>query len=251
MEIAKIIVNEVDGSCVLLRRIPAGVVGGTVSISYTSPIWKELEKTVVFRGNGTKIAATEGDTATIPAEVVAKEGPYLIFGLLGFDPKTGFQLPLIEVKIAPIEAATDTSADPSTDPTLPVWAQLQGEISQLDSEKLDADKLPEAVNDALAQAKESGEFKGDPGEKGDKGDKGDPGEDGAVGPQGPQGEPGKDGATGAKGDKGDKGDPGAQGPEGEPGYTPVKGVDYYTDADKAEMVDAVLAALPAAEEGSY
>ena len=28
-------------------------------------------------------------------------------------------------------------------------------------------------------------------------------------------------------------------------------VDYYTDADKAEMVEAVLAALPAAEEGSY
>jgi hypothetical protein len=51
-------------------------------------------------------------------------------------------------------------------------------------------------------------------------------------------------------------------PEGEPGYTPVKGVDYfdgadgytpvkgtdyYTDADKAEMVSAVLAALPNAE----
>ncbi len=28
------------------------------------------------------------------------------------------------------------------------------------------------------------------------------------------------------------------------GYTPQKGIDYYTDADKAEMVAAVLAALP-------
>ena len=26
--------------------------------------------------------------------------------------------------------------------------------------------------------------------------------------------------------------------------TPIKGVDYYTDADKAEMVAAVIAALP-------
>lgn len=42
-----------------------------------------------------------------------------------------------------------------------------------------------------------------------------------------------------KGDKGDKGD------------TPVKGVDYYTEADKAEMVNAVLAALPNGDEVSY
>ena len=40
---------------------------------------------------------------------------------------------------------------------------------------------------------------------------------------------------------GEKGDPGA------PGYTPLKGIDYYTEADKTEMVNAVLAALPAAE----
>ena len=58
------------------------------------------------------------------------------------------------------------------------------------SGKLDADKLPEAVNTALAQAKASGEF------------------------------------------------------DGAPGYTPVKGTDYFTDADKTEMVNAVIAALP-------
>lgn len=32
--------------------------------------------------------------------------------------------------------------------------------------------------------------------------------------------------------------------KGEPGKTPVKGTDYFTEADKAEMVDAVIAALP-------
>ena len=31
---------------------------------------------------------------------------------------------------------------------------------------------------------------------------------------------------------------------GPAGYTPEKGVDYYTDADKQEMVQAVIAALP-------
>lgn len=41
-----------------------------------------------------------------------------------------------------------------------------------------------------------------------------------------------------KGDKGDKGDTGAA------GKTPTKGTDYFTPADKAEMVAAVVAALP-------
>lgn len=33
------------------------------------------------------------------------------------------------------------------------------------------------------------------------------------------------------------------GEKGEPGYTPVKGTDYYTSADKSEMVNQVKAAL--------
>ena len=45
--------------------------------------------------------------------------------------------------------------------------------------------------------------------------------------------------------KGEKGDKGAD------GRTPVKGTDYYTAADKAEMVNMVLAALPTWTGGSY
>lgn len=78
------------------------------------------------------------------------------------------------------------------------------------AKKLDATALPTAINDALAQAKTSGEFDGAKGEKGDKGDKGDPGaqgirgEKGETGPAGPKGADGKDGAgidvTGIVGD---------------------------------------------------
>ncbi len=52
------------------------------------------------------------------------------------------------------------------------------------------------------------------------------------------------GAAGEKGEKGEKGDRGEQGAAGADGYTPVKGADYFTAADKTEMVNAVLAALP-------
>jgi hypothetical protein len=37
---------------------------------------------------------------------------------------------------------------------------------------------------------------------------------------------------------------GGKGEPGKDGYTPVKGKDYFTDADKAEMINAVKAALP-------
>lgn len=54
---------------------------------------------------------------------------------------------------------------------------------------------------------------------------------------------------GPKGDKGEKGDPGkdgedgADGAPGANGYTPVKGVDYYTDAEKAALVEDVAEAV--------
>ena len=57
--------------------------------------------------------------------------------------------------------------------------------------------------------------------------------------RGETGTPGKDGAKGA---------PGAPGAAG---HTPVKGTDYWTAADKQEIVNDVLAALPDGTEVSY
>ena len=48
--------------------------------------------------------------------------------------------------------------------------------------------------------------------------------------------------------KGDKGDTGAAGADG---YTPVKGTDYWTESDKAEIVADTLAALPKWTGGNY
>ena len=126
-----------------------------------------------------------------------------------------------------------------------------------------------------------------PGEKGDKGDpgaKGDTGATGPAGPQGPVGAPGKDGADGkpgaagadgvtphigdngnwyvgstetgkpSRGATGAPGKGGAKGDLGTPGaagHTPVKGTDYWTAADKQEIVNSVIAALPDGTEVSY
>ena len=65
--------------------------------------------------------------------------------------------------------------------------------------------------------------------KGEKGEKGD------VGPQGPKGDTGLRGEQGIPGNKGDT---------GASGYTPAKGIDYWTEADRTQMVADVIAALP-------
>lgn len=61
------------------------------------------------------------------------------------------------------------------------------------------------------------------------------------GARGPQGEPG---AQGPKGEKGERGMQGAQGIKGADGYTPKRHIDYWTDADIAEIKkyvdDAIL-----------
>lgn len=82
------------------------------------------------------------------------------------------------------------------------------------------------------------------GADGAQGPKGDTGEQGPQGEQGIQGEKGEQGPAGANGTNGSDGAPGAD------GYTPVRGVDYWTEADQAAIVDAVLLALPTAEEVS-
>lgn len=59
------------------------------------------------------------------------------------------------------------------------------------------------------------------------------------------------GPKGDKGYTGDVGPTGATGASGADGKTPVKGTDYWTEDDKAEIISAVLDALPAAEGGTY
>lgn len=111
-----------------------------------------------------------------------------------------------------------------------------------------SEEIAAEVEGALRVAKESGEFDGPQGEKGEKGDTGEPGAKGDKGDKGDTGERGEKGEPGEKGEQGEKGEKGEPGADGK---TPVKGTDYYTEADKQEMVNAVLAALPSAEGVSF
>lgn len=95
-----------------------------------------------------------------------------------------------------------------------------------------AEAIPQTIDAALQEAKDSGEFDGPQGPQGEtgpqgpqgiQGPKGDTGATGPQGPQGLQGERGETGATGAQGPAGAKGDTGATGPQGPKGDTGATG----------------------------
>lgn len=79
------------------------------------------------------------------------------------------------------------------------------ELTADDVGAISQDDLQAATNEALAQAKASGDFDGPQGPAGPKGDTGDTGPRGPQGEQGPQGDTGLQGPIGPQGPKGDTG----------------------------------------------
>lgn len=131
-------------------------------------------------------------------------------------------------------------------------------IETLNREKLSADALPGAVNEALAQAKASSLFDGADGKDGVDGKDGYTPVKGVDYFDGKDGQDGKDGADGytpqkgidyfdgekgEQGIQGEKGDTGATGEKGADGYSPVRGTDYWTEADRAEIKSYVDTAI--------
>lgn len=203
MNIASIRVFGTVATATVHERIPAGIVGATIRVSYDDPAWDGLTKTVIFKSNVTKDVITNDEIITIPAEVIEVPGSMLQIGFYGISSDGKVAIPTIWLLIGTAETAADPSGDTSTDPSLPVWAQLQAQIDEIKessddvdlegyateewvqagyqpkgnyltehqdiSGKLDADKLPEVIDDALTQAKETGMFDGAPGAPGDPG----------------------------------------------------------------------------------
>ena len=112
------------------------------------------------------------------------------------------------------------------------------------------DTVGETVNNALQEAKDSGEFDGPQGPQGEQGVPGPQGEPGAQGEPGPKGETGAtghQGEPGPKGETGEQGPPGQTGPAGAPGISPTVTVTdiegghriTITDADGAHSFDVM------------
>ena len=121
-------------------------------------------------------------------------------------------------------------------------------------------QVPNVVETYVNEHKE--ELKGEKGDIGETGPQGIQGPKGEVGPQGkqgiqgpigPQGEQGIQGIQGEKGIDGKNGKDGTNGKDGingtngKDGKTPVKGIDYFTETDKEEIINEVKSKIDLSE----
>lgn len=117
-----------------------------------SPAWDGLTKTAVFTNGKTTVdvlaASWDGDTVPVPHEVLAVPGRHARVGVYGAD-ESGVVLPTVWVSLGKVQPGADPSGDASADPSLPVWAQLQKQIGDLDDLKTyNKGNLVDAINEA-------------------------------------------------------------------------------------------------------
>lgn len=152
MIVAKIKVTDNIAYTVYRKVIPACIIGAQVEFEYADDIWQGLHKTVVFKGVVTKDVITDAEVVTIPAEVVAKRGYPLQVGVYGVDMDGNLAIPTIWAALGNVRDAAKPSGDTTTHPTLPVWAQIQAMIGNLNELDTDAkNNLVDAVNEAMTK----------------------------------------------------------------------------------------------------
>ena len=152
MRIAEVKVAKTTCETTPLVPIPKGIVGAVVSIEYTDPAWDGLQKTVVFRSAVTRDVLAAGNEAVVPAEVVSRAGVNLYMGVYGVGADGRMVIPTIWTELGLVHGAAAPSGDTSTDPSLPVWAQIQAMIGNLDNLDTAAkSNLVAAINEALTK----------------------------------------------------------------------------------------------------
>lgn len=163
MEIAQIEVSGVRARAIVYRPIPVGIVGGTVRLVYSDPLWDGLTKTVVFQaGDITKDVLNPGELVTIPPEITRQVRRNVLVGVYGTDAKQNLVIPTLWATIGMVRDATSPSGDTSTDESLPVWAQLRDMIGNLDDLDTTAkNNLVAAINEAMTKGGGAASFETD------------------------------------------------------------------------------------------
>lgn len=107
------------------ERLTSGMVGAQCAFSFDAE-WTGLVKTAVFiAGTVQKDVLLTSNECVIPWEVLEKPGYQLYIGVYGVNGNGDLVIPTVYANVGNILPGADPSGDESTDPTLPVWAQLQ------------------------------------------------------------------------------------------------------------------------------
>jgi hypothetical protein len=122
--------------------------------------WDGLMKTAVFSSGRTTVdvleSAWDGNKVVVPHEILADAGPIARVGVYGAN-ADGLILPTVWVTLGKVMPAAEPSGDPGADPTLPIWAQLQKQIGDLDGLKTyNKGNLVDAINEARSSGGSGG-----------------------------------------------------------------------------------------------
>lgn len=124
--------------------------------------WSGLTKTAVFSAGRTTVdvleSAWDGNKVVVPHEILADAGPIARVGVYGAN-VDGLILPTVWVTLGKVMPAAEPSGDPGADPTLPIWAQLQKQIGDLDDLKTyNKGNLVDAINEARSSGGSGGGY---------------------------------------------------------------------------------------------
>ena len=147
MNYATIKISGIRAEVFERKPITSGTIGATVAFEFDET-WDGMAKTLVWRGSG----VTKDDTTcsgVIPAEVLVEPDTRLFVGVYGTLGDTA--TPTIWADLGVIKQGADPSGDESTDPSLPVWAQLQAEIEALKKAGADPAEIQRIVEAYLAE----------------------------------------------------------------------------------------------------
>ncbi len=213
--------NGVRGVMTQDTSLTSGMVGRPVKLIF-SPEWEELRKTAVFRaGDVIRDVLDVKEETLIPARVLETPFHRLYVGIYGTNEEGNLVIPTVWAQGPMIEEGTEPSGDPSTEPDNPVWQQILAMLGNLDDLNTSArENLVAAINEA-AQT----------------GGSGNGGIDASTLQTAINEALAQAKASGAF--------------DGVDGHTPQKGVDYWTEEDKAEIVAEIMAGLSDAEEVAF
>ena len=135
--------------CTRTERLTSGMVGLQCEFVFDEA-WDGLARTAVFwAGNQKRDVLLTGDTCTVPWEVLKTAGYQLVIGVYGTNAEGTLVIPTAYAMCGGIASGADPSGDESTDPTLPVWGQMQGMIGDLANlATASKDNLVAAINEA-------------------------------------------------------------------------------------------------------
>ena len=135
--------------CTRAARLTSGMVGLQCKFEFDGA-WDGLARTAVFwAGNEKRDVLLQGAVCTVPWEVLKTAGYQLVIGVYGTNAEGTLVIPTVYAMCGGIASGADPSGEESTDPTLPVWGQLQGMIGNLaELATTSKDNLVAAINEA-------------------------------------------------------------------------------------------------------